>query len=139
MFLFLNISKSLTSTLNFFNLCFSVCDINVGHLRIQYSSSHSYSGVCWLLASTFDPLFSTSKQLYFLLSPSLPNPILWIFVGVWARDNTLGTDKCVICLSPLESPFFSSCSPLSPSSLSYLHVTLWTSLVVPHGGKSFHH
>ena len=31
------ISKSLTSTLNFFNLCLSVCDINVGHLRIQYS------------------------------------------------------------------------------------------------------
>ena len=80
-------------------------------------SSHFYSGVCWLFSPNLDSLFSTSEHLYFLLSPSLPNPILWIFVGVWAMENTLGTDNC-IDLSPLESPFFSSCSSLSPSSLS---------------------
>ena len=83
-------------------------------------NSHFYSGVCWLLSPTFDSLFYTSEHLYFLFSPSLPNQILWIFVGVWAMENTLGTDNCVdLSLSPLESPFFSSCSPLSPSSLSY--------------------
>ena len=81
-------------------------------------SSHFYSGVCWLLSPTFDSPFSTSEHLYFFLSPSLPNPILWIFVGVRATENTLETDNSVD-LSPLESPFLSSCSPLSPSSLSY--------------------
>ena len=78
-------------------------------------NSHFYSGVCWLLSSTFDSLFSTSEHLYFLLSPSLPNPILWIFVGVWATENTLGTDNCVdlslsswvpLCLLLLTSLYF---------------------------------
>ena len=81
-------------------------------------NSHFYSGVCWLLSPTFNFLFSTSEHLYFLPSSSLPNPILWIFVGVWAMENTLGTDNCVD-LSSLESPFLFTCSPLSPSSLSY--------------------
>ena len=58
-------------------------------------SSHFYSGVCWLLSPTFDSPFSTSEHLYFLLSPSLPDPILWIFVGVWATENTQGTDNWV--------------------------------------------
>ena len=102
-------------------------------------NSHFYSGVCWLLSPTFDSLFSTSEQLYLLLSPSLPNPIWWIFVGVWATENTLRTDNCVD-LSLSSSPPFSPPSHLyllPPSPI--LHVTLWTSLVVPHGGKSFHH
>ena len=64
-------------------------------LKNPIFSSHFYSGVCWLLSPTFDSPFSTSEHLYFLLSPSLPNPILWIFAGVWAADNTLGTDNCV--------------------------------------------
>ena len=78
--------------------------------RIQYSvpifSSHFYSGVCWLLSPTFDSLFSTSEHLYFLLSPSLPNSMLWIFVGVWATENTLGKDYCVdLSLSSWVPPF----------------------------------
>ena len=95
-------------------------------------SSNFYSGVCWLLSPTFDAPFSTSDHLYFLPSPVLPNPILWIFVVVWATENTLGTEKCVD-LSPLESPFFSSCSSLSPSSLSSFSCNsepLWVSLTV---------
>ena len=76
-------------------------------------SSHFYSGVCWLLSSTFDSLFSTSEQLYCLLSPSLPNPILWIFVGVWATENTLRTDKCV------ERADFYNDKRSLPSSLIY--------------------
>ena len=92
-------------------------------------NSHFYSGVCWLLSPTFDSLFSTSEHLYFLLSPSLPNPILGIFVGVWAMENTLGTDNC-------EDLSLSSSPPFSPPAHHYLlppspilHVTLWTSLV----------
>ena len=73
-------------------------------------NSHFYSGVCWLLSSTFDSLFSTSEQLYCLLSPSLPNPIWWIFVGVWATENTLRTDNCV-------DLSLSSWVPLSPRLL----------------------
>ena len=99
-------------------------------------SSHFYSGVCWLLSPTFDSLFSTSEHLYFLLSPSFPNPILRIFVGAWATENTLGTDNCVD-LSTWVPPFSPPAHPylLPPSCI--LHVTLWTSLVVPHGESLF--
>ena len=103
-------------------------------------SSHFYSGVCWLLSPTLDSLFSTLEHLYFLLSPSLPNPILWIFVGVWAMENTLGTDNCVDLSLSSWVPLFSLPAHLyllPPSPI--LHVTLRTSLVVPHGGESFHH
>ena len=82
-------------------------------------NSHFYSGVCWLLFSTFDSLFSTSEHLYFLLSPSLPNPILWIFVGVWATENSLRTDICVDLSLSSWVPFLSSSSLHSPSFLSY--------------------
>ena len=99
-------------------------------------SSHFYSGVCWLLSSTFDYLFYTSEHLYFLLSPYLPNQIQWIFVGVWATENTLRTDNCVD-LSPLESPFLSSCSPLSPSSLSYFSCNSVNLYGCPSQGKIF--
>ena len=96
-------------------------------------SSHFYSGVCWLLSPTFDSPFSTSKHLYFLLSSYLPNPILWIFVGVWAMENTLGTDNCVDLSLSSWVPLFSSCSSLSPSSLSSSSCNcepLWVSLTV---------
>ena len=99
-------------------------------------SSHFYSGVCWLLSPTFDSLFSTSEHLYFLLSPSLPNPILWIFVGVWATENTLGTENCVeLSLSswlPLFLLLLISIS-LLPLSLPLFHILcepLWVSLTV---------
>ena len=109
-------------------------------------NSHFYSGVCWLLSPTFDSLFSTSEQLYFLLSPSLPKPILWICVGVWATENTLRTDNCVdlslsswVALSVLLTTSISFLPAdlylLPPSPI--LHITLWTTLVVPHGGKIF--
>ena len=132
------ISKSLTSTLDFYSLFFSMW-YKFWTFKNPIFSSHFYSGVCWLLSPTFDSLFSTSEHLYFLLFPSLPNPTLWIFVGVWATENTLGTDNC-------EDLSLSSTPPFSPPAHHYLlppspilHVTLWTSLVVPRGGKSFHH
>ena len=79
---------------------------------------NSLHRVCWLLSPTFDSPFSTSEHLYFLPSPSLPNPTLWISVGVWATENTLGTENCVDLSLSSWDPFFSSCSSLSPSSLS---------------------
>ena len=94
-------------------------------------TSHFYSGVCWVLSPTFDSLFSTSEHLYFLLSPSLPNPILWIFVGVLVTENTLGTDNCIdLYLSSWVPPFSPPAHlyPLPPAPI--LQETLWTSLVV---------
>ena len=107
--------------------------------RIQYSVPISIQDCVDYSLPLLTLLFSTSEHLYFLLSPSLPNPTLWIFVGVWATENTLGTDNCVD-LSLSSSPPFSPPAHLyllPPSPI--LHVTLWTSLVVPHSGKSFHH
>ena len=80
-------------------------------------STHFYSGVCWLLSPTFDSPFSTSEHLYFLPSPSLPNPILWISVGVWAMENTrnIQLHRSVSLLMKHSFLLFSS---LSPSSLS---------------------
>ena len=90
------ISKSLTSMLDFQSLFFSMW-YKFWAFKNPIFNSHFYSGVCWLLSPTFDSRFSTSEQFYFLLSSSisLPNPILWIFVGIWATENTLGTDNCV--------------------------------------------
>ena len=97
-------------------------------------SSHFYSGVCWLLSPTFDSLFSTSEHLYFLLSPSLPNPTLWIFVGVWTTENTLGTDNCVdLSLSYWVPPsllLLTSISFLPLLFFMYLCEPLWLSLMV---------
>ena len=90
-------------------------------------NSHFYSWVCWLIPSTFDSLFSTSEQLYFLLSPSLPNPIRLIFVGFWATESTLRTDNC-IDLS------LSSWVPLSPcllTSISFLPLLFFMQLCEP--------
>ena len=101
-------------------------------------SSHFYSGVCWLLSPTFDSPFSIPEHLYFLLSPSLPNPILWIFVGVWATENTLGTDKCVdLSLSSWVHPFSPPAHFYLPPPSPLFHVTLWTSLGVPMGENLF--
>ena len=91
-------------------------------------SSHFYSGVCWLLSPTFDSIFSTSEHLYFLLSPSLPNPILWSFVGVWATENTCVDQSLSSWVPPFSPPAHLYLLPPSP----ILHVTLWTSLVIPH-------
>ena len=100
-------------------------------------SSHFYSGGCWLFSPTFDSPFSTSEHLYFLLSPSLPNPILWIFVGVWATEETLGTEYCLdICLSPLESPFSPPAHLYHPPPSPLLHVTLWEPLWVSLMGEN---
>ena len=97
-------------------------------------NSHFYSGVCWLLSSTFDSLFSTSEQLYFLLSPSLPNPIQWIFVGVWATENTLRTDNCIdlslYSWVPLSLLLLISISFLPLLFFMYLCEHLWWSLTV---------
>ena len=102
-----------------FNLCFSVCDINFGHLRIQYSvpisiqESVDYSlpplTLCFLPQNTSISSFPLIFPIQFCES-------LWVS-GLW---RTLWEQiTAQICLSPLESPFLSSCSPLSPSSLSY--------------------
>ena len=97
-------------------------------------SSHFYSGVYWLLSPTFDSLFSTSEHLYFLLSLSLPNPILWIFVGVWATENILGTDNCVDqSLSSWVPPSLHLLTPISLLPLLFfmwLCEPLWLSLTV---------
>ena len=97
-------------------------------------SSHFYSGVCWLLSPTFDSMFSTSEHLYLLLSPSLPNPILWTFVGVWATENTLGTDNCVdLSLSSWVTLFLLlliSISLLPLLLFMWLCEPLWVSLTV---------
>ena len=88
---------------------------------------HFYSGVCWLLSPTFDSLFSTSEHLYFLLSPSLPNPILWNFVGVWATKNTLGTDNCI----DLSLPSWVPLSLLLLTSISFLPLLFFMELCEP--------
>ena len=97
-------------------------------------SSDFYSGVCYLLSPTSDSPFSTSEHLYYLPSPSLPNPILWIFVGVWATENTLRTDNCVdLSLSswvPLSPRLLTSISFLLLLFFVELYEPLWWSLTV---------
>ena len=82
--------------------------------------------------SHFDSPFSTSEQLYFLLSLPLPNPILWIFVGVWATENTLGTEYCIdLSLSfwvPLFLHLLIYISLLPLLLFMELCVRLWVSL-----------
>ena len=101
-----------------FNLCFSVCDINFGHLRIQYSVPISIQECVDYSLPLFTLCFlpqNTSISSFPLLFPIQFCVSLWVS-GLW---RTLWEQITVqICLSPLESPFFSSCSSLSPSSLS---------------------
>ena len=101
-------------------------------------SSHFYSGVCclshfWLsvfyLRTPLFPPFPFSSQ-----SNSVK------LCGCLGYGEHFGNRSLCRSVSLLLSPPFSPPAHLyllPPSPI--LHVTLWTSLGVPHGGESFHH
>ena len=134
LFLFLNIVFQRVQPLpQIFNLCFSICDINLRHLRIQYSVPISIQDCVDyslpLLTLCFLPQ-NTSISSFPLLFPIQFCESLWLS-GL--RRTLWEQITAQICLSSLESPFLSSCSPLSPSSLSYSSCNsepLWLSLTV---------
>ena len=104
--------------LKILNLCFSVFDISFGHLRIQYSvpifTQECVDYSLPLLTLHFLPQITSISSLP-LLFPIQFCESLWVS-GLQRTHREQRTAQ--ISLSPLESPFFSSCSSLSPSSLS---------------------
>ena len=100
-----------------FNLCFSIYDINCGHLRIQYSvpifiqECADYS--LPILTLHFLPQ-NTSISSFPLLFPVQFCESLWVS----GYGDHSGNRQLRRSVSPLESPFLSSCSSLSASSLS---------------------
>ena len=85
------------------------------------SKLHKTTSECWQKTSGTQKSSALSLKgghLYFLPPSSLLNPTLWISVGVLGYGEHLGNRVLPRSVSPLDSPLFSSCSPLSPFSLS---------------------
>ena len=88
--------------------------MNFGHLRIQPSvpiftqeCDYWFDYSLLLLTLLVLPQITSISSLLLLVSIQFCES-LSVF---WAMENTWGTEYCVD-LSPLESPLFSSCSPL---------------------------
>ena len=125
------IFESLTSTLDFwcllFSICYQFCTKNL------VFSTHFYLGV-WLLAWLFSPLldspFSPPGHLYLLPPPSLLYPTLWISWCVPGCGEHLGNWLLAGSVSLLLTPSFLLLAT-SVSFLPLLFITLWTSLRNP--------
>ena len=103
-------------------------------------STHFYSGVCWLLSPTFDSLVFYLRTPLFPPFPFSSQSNSVNLCGCLGYGDHSGNRQLRRFLSLLLTPPFSPPTHLYlPPPSPILHLTLWTSLGVPHGGESFHH
>ena len=114
-----------------FNLCFSVCDINFGHLRIQYSVPILFRSVLIILSQSWLSVFYLRTPLFppFHFSSQANSVSL---CGCLGYREHFGNRELCRSVSLLLTPTFSPPAHLYvPPPSPLLHVTLWTSLGVP--------